>query len=172
MTDIWPHEDVANLNKFYGDPNGGHGYADNHWEAINIKFWVPPYPMFYSDGKKTPFKHGLRLHVKCHQTFTEAFTEVLRIKGHDYIVQHHLDISGGTYNFRLERGGSRLSVHAWGCAIDMDPARNRFPSHWRDNAGMIDMDFANIMQKHGFCWRGAGIDNDPMHFSWPTIGNA
>ena len=60
------------------------------------------------------------------------------------------------------RGGSRLSVHAWGIAIDMDPARNPFPARWRE--GMLNPDFADILEKHGIWWRGRPGDNDPMHF--------
>ena len=32
---------------------------------------------------------------------------------------------GGSYNFRLMRGSSHLSMHAYGCAIDLAP--ERFP---------------------------------------------
>jgi hypothetical protein len=158
---LWPHEDVQSLNAFYGDPRGSNGEASPIWEADNLRYWEPPYPLFFSDGKHTPLKR-LRIHKKCVSTFDEAFKEVLHVFGIDYIVKNRLNISGGATCYRLERGGSRLSVHSWGCAIDMDPAHNPFPAHWR--TGMIDKGFAAIMQKHGFCWRGEGNDVDPMHF--------
>lgn len=163
----WPHEDVSSLNAFYGDPRGPNGQASAAWESSNLVLWTPPYPMFYSDGKMTPLKH-LRVHKKCLDTFDAAFKEVLNHFGIDAIKAKRLNISGGTYCYRLERGGSRLSVHSWGCAIDMDPAHNPFPHKWEPNKGMLDPDFAAILQAHGFCWRGNVGDIDAMHFSLPT----
>jgi hypothetical protein len=158
----WPHEDVAALNAFYGDPRGRSGEANPLWEAANLVQWTPPYPLFYSDGHHSPMNH-LRIHRKCVGAFQAAFGDALAALGHDYIVAHSLDITGGTFCYRLQRGGSRLSVHSWGCAIDIDPARNPFPRRWRAGRGMLDLRFAEILQKRGFIWRGANGDNDPMH---------
>jgi hypothetical protein len=164
---IWPHEDTPALNTFYGDPRGTNGQASAAWQAENLVQWVTPYPMFYSDGKHTPMEH-LHVHKKCLSTFHDAFTDVLQTMGIDKIRQLRLDVTGGTFCFRPERGGSRLSVHSLGCAIDMDPGHNPFPHVWEPGRGMIDPQFASILQKHGFCWRGAHNDVDSMHFSWPT----
>lgn len=161
MTVQWPHEDVAALNAFYGDPRGG-AEGSPFWQSMNLVRWAPPFPIFYSDELHEQLPH-LRVHKKCVATFDAAFKDVLASLGHDYIVAHRLNISGGTYCYRVERGGSRLSVHSWGCAIDMDPGHNPFPSHWR-GPPQIDAKFAAILQKHGFCWRGAYGDIDPMHF--------
>jgi hypothetical protein len=157
---MWPHEDVDSLNAFYGNPRGGET-ANPRWEAANIVLWEPPYPMFYSDGHRTPLPH-IRVHMKVLKTFNEAFSDVLQTMGHDKIKALRLDITGGAFCYRVERGGSRLSVHSWACAIDMDPGHNPFPAHWK--TGMIDQTFAGILQKHGFTWRGVEGDIDPMHF--------
>jgi hypothetical protein len=159
----WPHEDVASLNAFYGDPRGPNGKESPTWAAKNLVSWAPPFPMFYSDGQRTPLRH-LRIHRKCAQAFDDAFKDVLATLGQGYISAHRLDISGGTFCYRVQRGGSRLSVHSWGCAIDMDPAHNPFPHRWEPRSDMIDGRFAAILQKHGFTWRGAPGDDDPMHF--------
>jgi hypothetical protein len=158
----WPHEDVVALDAFYGNPRGG-AEGSATWQAQNLVRWSPPYPIFYSDPEKTRL-NTLRVHKKCVDAFEAAFKDVLETLGHDYIAAHRLNISGGTYCFRVERGGSRLSVHSWGCAIDMDPGHNPFPHRWQEGKGMIDAKFAAILQKHGFCWRGEGHDIDPMHF--------
>ena len=159
----WPHEDVRSLNAFYGDPRGANGEASSTWQSANLVQWTPPYPMFYSDGKRTPLLH-LRVHRKCLPTFDAAFKDVLATLGHDYVVEHRLDVSGGTFCYRLERGGSRLSVHSWGCAVDIDPQHNPFPHAWSANHGFIDLKFVEILEKHGFGWRGKRGDIDPMHF--------
>lgn len=159
----WPHEDTAALNAFYGDPHGNNGEASPAWQAANLVAWAPAYPMFYSDEARSPLLH-LRIHKKCVATFDAAFKDVLATLGLPYIKAHRLDVSGGTFCYRLQRGGSRMSVHSWGCAIDMDPGHNPFPHKWVAGAGMIDGRFAAILQKHGFDWRGAAGDDDAMHF--------
>jgi len=158
----WPHESVAALNAMFGDPRGANGQPSMLWEGANLVHWQPPYPMFYSDGVHTPMLH-LRVHKKCLSTFDAAFHDVLATLGHDYIVLHRLNVTGGTYCYRLERGGSRLSVHSWGIAVDMDPGHNPFPHQWRDGVGMLDLKFAEILMRHGFDWRGQQRDIDPMH---------
>lgn len=164
---MWPHEDVSSLNEFYGDPRGPNGQANPHWEAANLVPWTPPYPLFYSDGNHTPMRH-LRVHAKALGTFNAAFSDVLNHFGLAAIQKLRLDTTGGTYCYRVERGGSRLSVHSWGCAIDMDPGHNPFPHPWQPGRGMIDPDFARILQLRGFTWRGRVGDDDPMHFQLAT----
>lgn len=159
---MWPKENIAELDAFYGNPRGRNGNVDPKWYAANMTHWVTPYPMFYSGNPKEAMEH-LEVHKKCLDTFNAAFTDVLKTLGHEYIVAKRLNITGGTFCYRLERGGSRLSVHSWGCAIDMDPQHNPFPHPYTGGA-MIDEKFAAILEKHGFCWRGASHDIDPMHF--------
>lgn len=161
---IWPHEDNAALNAFYGVNWGPRGPGSAKWESENLVNWVPPYPMFY-DGKQLDHLH---VHRKCLATFEAAFIDVLNQLGLDYIKAKHLDRTGGIYAPRLQRGGSRLSVHTWACAIDMDPARNPYPAHWTPGKGMIDEKFVKILQRFGFTWRGRDGDNDPMHFQLAT----
>jgi hypothetical protein len=161
-----PHEDIASLNAFYGDPRGPNGQASARWSLENLVHWAPPYPMFYSDGIHTPMLH-LRVHKKCIDAFNAAFNDVLASLGHDYIAAHRLNITGGTFCYRLQRGGSRLSVHSWGIAIDMDPGHNPFPRRWAGGQ-MLDLKFAQILQKHGFTWRGVNGDDDPMHLQLAT----
>ncbi len=160
----WPHEDVAALNAFYGDPRGANGKVDPKWFAENVARWVPPYPLFYSGDLRAPMLH-LELHKKAVETFDAAFLDALKTLGHAYIVEKRLNITGGTFCYRTERGGSRLSVHSWACAIDMDPQHNPFPRRW-SGPPQIDAKFTAIMKKHGFFWRGdvPQHDDDPMHF--------
>jgi hypothetical protein len=157
----WPHQDEASLDAFYGDPHLVGDAVSARWAAENLVVWTPPYPLFYSDTRRSPLLH-LKLHRLCEPTFTAAFQDVLDKLGIDYIQHNRLNISGGTFVPRLERGGENPSVHTWGCAIDMDPGHNRFPSHWQP--GMIDPHFATILMQHGFTWRGVTGDDDPMHF--------
>ena len=158
---LFPHQDVDSLNAFYEDPRGRNGTYSTKWYAANMVKWIPPYQMYYSDGLKTKFRY-LMVHKKCLSVFQQAYKNVLDHFGQAKISELRLDISGGTFNYRLERGGSGLSVHSWGCAIDMDPGHNPFPHKWEK--GMIDPDFAQILEDTGLWWRGSDNDDDPMHF--------
>jgi hypothetical protein len=70
---------------------------------------------------------------------------------------------GGCFNFRNKRGGTSLSVHAWGAAIDLDADDNTFKDPWPLVADMplaIMEEFA----KEGWQAAGAFWGYDSMHF--------
>jgi hypothetical protein len=104
----------------------------------------------------------LLLHKKVVPVYTAAYTEVKNNFSPEEINALRLNISGGTFNYRVVRGGNRLSTHAFGIAIDMDPARNPYPKKWKE--GMINREFCDILMKHGIWWRGHNGDVDAMHF--------
>ena len=166
--ELFPHQDNSSLNSFYGNPMGRNGQSSPKWESQNLARWTPPYPIWFSVNTKQQLK-TIRVHKKLVSTFDAAFKDVLDHYGIDKIKQLRLDISGGAYMYRLERGGSNLSVHSWGCAIDMDPVHNPFPHRWQE--GMIDPTFCQILESHGFWWRGENGDTDPMHFQCAWRGN-
>ena len=159
--ELFPHEDSVNLMKFYGDPRGSNGQVSKKWFSENMVKWTPPYTIYYSDGKRTPLK-TIFLHKKVVSVYTAAFTEVKNTFEPKEINDLRLNISGGAFNYRVIRGGNRLSTHAFGIAIDMDPARNPYPKKWKE--GMINREFCDILMKHGIWWRGHNGDIDAMHF--------
>lgn len=159
--ELFPHEDVVSLIKFYGDPRGSNGQVSKKWFSENMVKWVPPYTIYYSDGKRTPLK-TIFLHKKVVDVFTAAYTEVKNTFEPKEIDALRLNISGGAFNYRVVRGGNRLSTHAFGIAIDMDPARNPYPKKWKE--GMINREFCDILMRNGIWWRGHNGDIDPMHF--------
>jgi hypothetical protein len=46
------------------------------------------------------------------------------VYGIEKIKALQLDDFGGCFNYRKMRGGTQLSLHSWGVAIDLDPDRN------------------------------------------------
>jgi hypothetical protein len=164
MTDArysFPHENTPALNDFYGNPSGYGGRASPTWAKKNLVSWTPPYKIYYSGNLR--LMKTLTIHRLVVPAYDLAFKNALKHFGEEGLAKNRLNMCGGTYNYRVMRGGSRLSTHAYGIAIDIDPENNPFPHPWNSNHG-INMDFVNILQEAGLWWRGYQGDVDPMHF--------
>ena len=157
-----PHEsNVEEINECYGNPHGGNGNADPKWFAENVVSLIPPYDMNFSWGPKV---EHLQLHKKCRDMFGEALLGIKKLYGTQADINaHRLNLTGGAFMYRLMRGSSsKMSIHSWACALDIDPQHNPFPAKWRP--GFIPAEAAAVFQKCGLIWRGANGDDDPMHF--------
>ena len=156
----WPLQREA--DQFYGNPRGKNGKADPAWEKANLVQFLPPWQMFY-DGK--PLTRGFRIHRLCHDSLARVFAEIAQAAHHmpNVIAQWGMDTFSGSYNYRPIRGSSHLSMHAYGCAIDLDA---------RDNAmGDLTPEFAThpvvlaAFDKEGWVWGGRWTGRpDAMHW--------
>ena len=76
---------------------------------------------------------------------------------------------GGTFKWRKIAGTSRLSVHSFGAAIDINVKHS---AYWRWNKGAyryhnkIPIDIVKVFEKHGFIWGGKWYHYDTMHFEY------
>ncbi|WP_037348929.1 M15 family metallopeptidase [Sediminibacter sp. Hel_I_10] len=141
----------------YGRPNEtGKGYLT----VIQL-----PYPMRLAWDLEVTVTR-----MSCHKLladkFTAVFEDLLQYYGLAEIKRLGIDLFGGCFNYRRMRGGSSWSTHAWGIAIDLDPARNELRESKRtarfarpEYKPMID-----IFYKHGFISLGVEKDYDWMHF--------
>jgi hypothetical protein len=124
-----------------------------------------PYTMYYD---KQPVKK-MRCHKKVAQAFLNVFNDLLKTYGERKLNELEITDFGGCFNYRLMRGSkTKLSAHAWGTAIDLDPNRNtlketsttaRFAKP--EYKAMID-----IFEKHGFASLGRIKNYDWMHFQY------
>jgi hypothetical protein len=79
---------------------------------------------------------------------------------------------GGTYDCRPVADTGQTSMHAWGAAIDINPALSQYWL-WRSGPGRIPAysnhippDVVAIFERHGFIWGGRWAHFDTMHFEY------
>ena len=118
---IWPKQSEA--DGFYGNPRGRGNQASPTWEKQNLVRLKPPFAMRFSGKPVTSFK----IHRKCAESLGRVFDAIWKSAGQDQSQIDAWGVStfGGSYNFRLMRGSNHLSMHSYGCAIDLSP--ERFP---------------------------------------------
>jgi hypothetical protein len=149
---------------FYGNPRGAAGRASGSWEAGNITRVVPPFVMRY-DGNPV---RAIAMHRKCAGSFMRVLNRIWEAAGQD---QATVDAWGastfaGSYVFRAKRGGGTLSMHAYGCAIDLDPARNGFHDVTPNFGIGSQLAVVRAFEAEGWEWGGRwkGRSCDGMHF--------
>ena len=127
------------------------------WEAGMIV--VPPpegYRFTYDDQPA----RGLRVHRKIADELAACLALV-----RDAGLWPFVSAIGGGYNFRKQRGSSKISMHALGAAVDFDPHRNALgedPANTalgtEPGAGVV-----RIFQARGWTWGGDWGRPDSMH---------
>lgn len=150
---VWPRERSADLMKFYGKPGTN---------QVRIQ---TPYPMVLAWDKKKTISA-----IMCHTLVADSLSRVLENVADIYtekeIAKHGFNLFGGCLNVRKIRGGTRWSTHAWGIAVDFDPARNGLRTKWKDAyfSKPECADFVSAFQNEGWYSLGYSRDYDAMHF--------
>lgn len=147
MTNVWPTQ--AQARAFYGAPGTNQVLIDL------------PYLMTY-DGKPV---RRMTINKKCADSAVRALTKISREYTEKERKDLGLSIFGGCYNNRAMRGGTALSMHAYACALDFDPARNQLK--WgRDRARLAKPDceaFWRAWEEEGWISLGRTRNFDFMH---------
>lgn len=144
------------LIAIYGQPGD-----EKNFSLINL-----PYPMRIAWDIKGTVKQ-MRCHNLVASRFYNVFKDLLAHYGLPELQRLGIDLFGGCVNIRTQRGSkTKWSRHAWGVAIDLDPARNALKTPWAkaqfskpEYQPMID-----IFYKHGFINLGKEKNYDAMHF--------
>lgn len=163
----WPlQSDVAAMRKLYGTPDkNGDGAPDSSWTSTYLTEIIPPYAMFYN-GKPVG---KITVNRMCSGALLAALNGVKAHYGTAAaIAKVGLDQFGGLYNFRVKRANpDSLSMHAYACAIDIDPLHNPFQStKFRMPAAAVQ-----IFKDQGAAWGGDWSPNsrDAMHFQFARV---
>lgn len=140
-----PYDDSDSLRAFYGDPA----------ESLLADFVCPP--EFRYEGR-------LLVRHRCHRMLTErletALQEISDTLGPARWMTEGWGEYAGCWSHRFRRGGSGLSTHAWGIAIDLAPGRNA----WRSTSRSLSDRGIDIMEAYGFLSAGRAWGTDWMHF--------
>lgn len=155
---VWPTQaEVRGGKSVFGAPG-----CEN--ELVNLS---PPYPLFY-EGKQVK---TIRVHRLIARHVKDALTEVLQCYGEDEIHRLGLNLYGGSYNYRNTSGGSSLSMHAWGIALDFSPAANSYTTR-APRASLSHKDCEHwweIWESHGAVSLGRSCDRDWMHLQFARL---
>lgn len=147
---FWPVQ--ADVRKVYGEP------------GANQTLLTLPYPMrlAWDTGTKVT---RISIHEMVAPSAGRVLARVLDHYGPIGIADLGLDLFGGCLNVRAMRGGSALSMHSWGIAIDIDPDRNQLK--WgRDRARLARPDGAKwfeLWEEEGWVSLGRRANYDWMH---------
>jgi len=145
----------------YGDPRGRGGAAVSpQWYADNILTIKPPFAMSMGDIKIT--------RIPVHKLVAPSLERVLAAlhraaNGHQPTLDNWgVSKFGGSFNYRPMRGLSTLSMHAFGVAIDLDPANNGLGDQTPRFAQFPQVlkAFADEGWVWGGDWNGNGLTSD------------
>lgn len=154
-----PVESNAAMTAFYGSPSAKPAYLD--W----FSFPHPQTRLYTRTGTLLADRAGdERLDHMCHRLLigrlTAALGEIYARLGREEFERQGWHVYGGCHNYREKRGGSTLSTHAWGIAIDVNPNENTLRSATTSFSGLA----VDIMESWGFLSGGRAWGRDWMHF--------
>ena len=160
MKNNWPMQ--SQCDSFYGNPRGSGGRADSNWEAKHLVTIPAPFKMYY--GPQEQLVSHIKIHTKCAASLQRVLAAIWDAAKHDQatIDKWHVSTFGGTYNFRQMRGSTYLSMHSYGCAIDLAPEMFPMGKHDRTFVPEVIKAFAN----EGWI----NLPNDRMHFQAAIVG--
>jgi hypothetical protein len=147
---------TAEIIKKYGEPG----------DTANFTTIQLPYPMRIAwDTSKTVSK--MTVHQLAAPSLLKILNEILIEYTLPRIQALGIDLFGGCYNYRPQRGGTEWSHHAWALAIDLHPTKNSLkqtsktalfakPEYYK----MIE-----IFYRNGWYNQGVEKGSDFMHFT-------
>jgi hypothetical protein len=136
------------------------GTVRPEWERDFIVRIALPAPIPFADGtpEDGPAVTRLAVHAFAAAAFEDVFARIHREGKWPLLTS-----CGGAFAVRLKRGSRRLSLHAWGLAVDLNVEDNPM-----GKPGKMPRELVSIFKEYGFSWGGnwPGKSRDPMHFQY------
>ena len=152
----WPRQ--SECMKFYGKPGSN-----------QVKCNLPFTMVLAWDTKQKLNSYTCHKLVK--DPMERIWNRTLEHYGYDKIVELRLHYFGGCLNVRKMRGGSAWSMHSWGIAVDIDPARNALKMNKKQatlSKPVYDK-FWQFVYDEGAISLGKERDFDWMHFQFARL---
>lgn len=160
----WPLQ--SECDAFYGNPRGDAGAVSPVWYRTNMTRIAAPFDITFA-GKRV---QTISIHRKCADSLSRILQGIWVASGHNQAVIETwgMDKFGGSFSYRLMRGINRLSMHAYGCAVDFDVERNGLgdPTPHFANCPLVLDAFA----QEGAIWGGTWARKDGMHWQFARVG--
>jgi D-alanyl-D-alanine carboxypeptidase len=137
----------------------GSGHLLPTWESEQLALAELPFPLMLSWNHASTVQR-IAVHKLLVTTFETVFAQIVSAG-----LQSKVTTLGGAFSFRPQRTGAKLSAHAWGIAIDLNPETNQ-----QGELGDMDPAVVKIFTDNGFEWGGIWVPKrrDSMHFQFCT----
>src|SRR5947207_8433544 len=132
---------------------------DPEWQAEALQQVPLPFALPLSWDRSRTVQR-----ISCHKLLAQTCADIfLRIQSAG--LQGQTTSFGGCFAFRPQRTGAKLSTHAWGIALDLNPESNA-----QGTAGNMNPRVVAIFKEVGFAWGGEwqGSKRDAIHFQFVT----
>ena len=148
----WPVNTPESLGSFYGRIYlGDDGLPTETWKGTFLTQIRTPFPM------RLPWvKEALVTRITCHREVAPSLHRILGAMLKHFgdakaIAEAEYDLFSGCYAYRPVAGSNKLSLHAYGAAIQLGPMRapKRVPT---EDDGAVD----TIFDDEGWTWLGMG----------------
>jgi hypothetical protein len=174
----------AEIYRTYGDPTAKGGGLSEAWESSNIVGvpipWASPFNKMRLSWDVTHAIYQIRIHKVAAPDLAAILKDIWRHaaleangltstapiedqnrKTITVLRASGLDLFGGSFAYRIKRGNAQLSLHSFGCAIDINDPQNAMGT-----PGTMPVWVVNIFRSYGWVWGGdwKGSNSDPMHF--------
>ena len=139
----------------YGYP--GAERLDRDWYEKYTDVFELPVAMRLSWNPQKSTRH-IRAHREVGLSIVDAIAEIAWYYGERF---REFNRYGGVFNYRHKRGGSELSVHSWGIAIDLNPHLGHLGS--AEDAATYPRPIVEAFKERGWEWGGDWAYPDAMH---------
>lgn len=154
---VWPKQ--SDMAAYFGAP------------GTNQTLLYTPYPLrLYTPAGEQIHRFSCNTRVK--DSLGRVLKTVLAQYGYERIKELRLDVFSGCLNVRAMRGGTNLSTHAYGAAVDWDAQRNSLRSN-RHSAAMARPEYDawwKAWTDEGWLSLGKARDFDWMHVQAARLG--
>lgn len=135
------------------------GTLNPKWEIDKLDRLSLPFTMALGWNPSTTV-NAIRCHKKIIPALSEAFDIIKRQD-----LQDELRTFDGCFAFRAKRGNRKISLHAWGVALDFNAETNRMGTK-----GNMSPNIVAVFKSVGAVWGGDwdGKNKDPMHFQFAS----